>query len=112
MNKNIIINTLYDTLCASSNNGVKNWVYDVRSLLDNYGFTNVWKYPGTVKLETFPLIFKQKVVDVFLQQWGNRRNLNFIFTCTKRQTYRLSNDNKPTKIQTWKKSFDVKKLMW
>ena len=43
----------------------------VKSLLDNYGFFYVWNNPSTVDLNSFHLMFKQRLLDTFKQQWFN-----------------------------------------
>jgi len=38
-------------------------------LLDDYGFSNVFTTVNSDVLQTFPLLFKQRVIDCFLQEW-------------------------------------------
>ena len=73
--ENIIIYTLYNCLLEKINQrNVKNWAYDVKCLLDQYGFTYVWNNPASVDLKTFPHVFKQTVYDNFVQAWYNHVN--------------------------------------
>lgn len=70
---NIIIAKLYDRFtkmqyCKS------NWALNVKKLLDNYGFSHVWNNPSSVNLETFHIVFKSTVIDVFTQSWYNAIN--------------------------------------
>ena len=69
--ENILIVHLYNSLVDACNKGVNNWAKGVRSLLDTYGFSYVWNNPNSVNLKTFYLVFKQRVVDVFKQNWFN-----------------------------------------
>ena len=69
--ENILIVHLYNSLVDACNKGVNNWANSVRSLLDTYGFSYVWNNPNSVNLKTFYLVFKQRVVDVFKQNWFN-----------------------------------------
>ena len=71
---NILILKLYNSLVASCNNGKTNWAKGVKTLLDNYGFSYVWRNPFSVNLNTFHLQFKHKVIDVFKQTWYNDVN--------------------------------------
>ena len=56
-------------MVETCSNGVKNWASNVKSLLDNYGFSFVWTNPHSVNLKTFHLIFKERLIDVFKQTW-------------------------------------------
>ena len=49
----------------------KNWASEIKSLLDQYGFSYVWESPESVNLHVFPVLFKQRVLDVFLQSHNN-----------------------------------------
>ena len=89
--ENIIISTLYKELVDMIGDKTgRNWALDIKSLLDNYGFSYVWINPKANNLNTFPALFKHKVHDVFLQTWNTTVNSssplhlykNFKFTCT------------------------------
>ena len=69
---NILINSLYDSLLAECSRGMNNWASSVKMLLDNYGFSYVWNNPFSVNLQTFHLLFKELVIDVFKQDWFNK----------------------------------------
>ena len=64
-----MINTLYDALLTDCRLGKRNWALSVKTLLDNYGFSYVWDNPSSVNLKKFHLIFKERVIDVFKQEW-------------------------------------------
>ena len=55
---NILVSFFYNHMVEACSNGVKNWASNVKSLLDNYGFSFVWTNPHSVNLKTFHLIFK------------------------------------------------------
>ena len=69
--ENILISKLYDCLLEIKNNK-NNWVYNVKSLLDEYGFSYVWYNPGLVDLKKFHILFKGRVTDVFKQKWERK----------------------------------------
>ena len=79
-NDNVIVSSLFTSMLNSCESGVKNWAYNVKLLLNTYGFGYVWNNPSAFASSSFPLIFKQRVVDVFMQQWGNAiANLNGLY---------------------------------
>ena len=58
-----------------------NWANNVKSLLDTYGFSEVWMNPNCVKGKNFHNTFKNRVLDVFKQYWyENVRNSNSLCT--------------------------------
>jgi len=69
--ENCLITTLYTNLKEKAEQGIQNWAYNIKSLLDNYGFSYIWQNPYSVNLKHFHKTFKQRVVDVFTQQWQN-----------------------------------------
>ena len=66
---NIILSNVYKLSLEDCNHGYKNWVHRVKNLLDNYGFSHVFYNPNPIYLEKFPRIFKQRVIDCFIQDW-------------------------------------------
>ena len=66
---NVLIKLLYNELFIACNNGVKNWSYNVKQLLDKYGFSHVFKDPLLKNHSTFYLEFKSRVIVTFQQQW-------------------------------------------
>ena len=60
---------LYDSGLADCLLGHTNWVSNVKKILDDYGFSNVFTTVKSDVLQTFPLLFKQRVVDCFVQEW-------------------------------------------
>ena len=55
--------------CTSTNK--RNLLSNVKTLLDNYGFSHVFYDPYTVNLKTFHVLFKCRAIDVFKQTWCN-----------------------------------------
>ena len=65
---NIILIRLYDSGLADCLVGHTNWVSNVKTLLDGYGFSNVFTTVNSDVLQTFPLLFNQRVIDCFVQE--------------------------------------------
>lgn len=66
---NIILSKLYDWGLSHCHLGHANCVSNVKALLDRYGFSHVFIDPHSVLLKSFPFIFKQRVIDVYVQEW-------------------------------------------
>jgi len=62
---NVLIKFLYNDMVIACNNGVNNWSYNVKQLLDNYGFYHVFKDPLLKNHSTFYLELKSRVIDNF-----------------------------------------------
>ena len=45
------------------------WPFKVKLLLESYGFSDVWLHPKQFYVPTFISSFKQRVTDVFYQEW-------------------------------------------
>ena len=73
--------------------GKKNWASNVKTLLDNFGFSYVWDNPFTVSLKIFHLTFKERVIDVFKQEWFNIISLSGSLTLYKnfKQSFGIEN---------------------
>jgi len=65
---NIILIKLYDSGLTDCLLGHTNWVSNVKTLLDDYGFSNVFTTVNSDVLQTFPLLLKQRVIDCFVQE--------------------------------------------
>ena len=83
LSTNILVASLYDSLLTTANSGKKNWAYNVKLLLDSYGFSYVWRNPESIDLKNFHIVFKSRVIDVFKQNW-----FNGISNCNTLCTYR------------------------
>ena len=68
---NIILRTVYNQAVTDSNNGFKNWVSNIKNLLNDYGFSDVFNKDiyDPLYLKQFPKVFKQRVIDCFIQDW-------------------------------------------
>ena len=66
---NVLIQFLYNELFIACNNGVKYWSYNVKQLLDNYGFSHVFRDPHLKNHSTFYLEFKSRVIDINLYRY-------------------------------------------
>ena len=67
---NIILQNMYMLAYNDCINGRKNWLSNVRKLLYEYGFNNVWDHPKTYFTKSFIHVFKQRAIDCFLQEWN------------------------------------------
>lgn len=68
---NIILQNIYKLAYNDCINGRKNWLSNVRKLLNEYGFNNVWDNPENCLTKSFIHVFKQRVIDCFLQDWNS-----------------------------------------
>ena len=60
---------LYDLALNDFNNGKKNWVSRVKYLLDYFGYSDVFYNLNHSSVKSFQCIFKQHVLDCFMQEW-------------------------------------------
>ena len=51
------------------NIGHTNWVSNVKSMLNNYGFPYVFDNPSSVNVKMFINDFKCRLIDTFKQEW-------------------------------------------
>ena len=68
---NIIMQKMYAYMLNDCNRGKVNWVSNVKRLLDQFGFSNVFVDPFSVTPKNFCLSFKNRIVDCFVQKWNN-----------------------------------------
>ena len=61
--------SLYEVLKRYDDLGGKNWVTDVRTMLNMYGFGDVWLQQGVGNVDLFLFNFKQRLVDTANQEW-------------------------------------------
>jgi hypothetical protein len=73
---NIIITTIVNSCMSDINIGYTNWFANVRSLLEKYGFFDVWLNPLSVNQNCFIVVFKQRLIDEYLQEWRASINCN------------------------------------
>lgn len=72
--ENVIVKTLYDVLLEDNENGSDNWCGNVKKLLEKSGFNYVWNNPYQVDLKSFHCIFKERLIDMFKQNWFEDTN--------------------------------------
>ena len=66
---NIILSVVYNEALKDCINGKKNWVSNVKKLLNDYGFAYVFENGHYVNTNTFLTEFKCRVLDCFKQHW-------------------------------------------
>ena len=69
LSDNIILNNIYGLALRDCNLGKRNWLADVKSMLDNYGFSEVFHNLNHQSALSFPHVFKRRVFDCFQQEW-------------------------------------------
>ena len=74
LTENKYVKCIYNMLLEDirQNPNKTNWASLVRDLLSTYGFFNVWVSQGVENPNSFLQIFKQKIRDVFEQDWHAR----------------------------------------
>ena len=71
--KSLFVNTLYQDLIVRIDQNTKyDWAREVRSLLFQCGFGEVWYNQGVGNAEVFCRLFKTRLHDRFKQDWGGR----------------------------------------
>ena len=53
---NIIVKYLYKSLLVDCNKGTKNWLNNIKCLLDDYGFSYIWMNVDDVNLLNFHIV--------------------------------------------------------
>ena len=76
---NVILNKLYNLAWNDVNNGKKNWVSNVKCLLDTFGFFDVFHYLNHLSFKSFQTIFKQRMLDCFVQEWYGGLDKTVVF---------------------------------
>ena len=67
----------YRMLLSLDENGKECWVSQLRQVLCESGFNVVWLHQGVGDVRMFVNVFKQRLVDMFTQEWsGSLRNSN------------------------------------
>lgn len=72
--ENIILKTVYNMSYNDCINGKKNWVSNVKKLLCENGYNYVFDNPHFVKEKPFLSIFRQQLIDCFLQGWHSNKS--------------------------------------
>jgi len=66
--ENAVIKTAYYTSLDLHEKGYKSWASRLHTLLNDYGFSDVWANPFKYSLNEFVQIFKRRTIDCFLQK--------------------------------------------
>ena len=69
---------VYEQGLYDCHNGTRNWVYNVRKLLNDYGFSYIFDNCYNTNLNGFHLLFKQRVIDTYIQEWNNKIQVSTI----------------------------------
>ena len=56
-----------------------NWVHIVKKLLNDYDFPDVYDNVNIINAKTFPLVFKNKLIDLYKRDWYNKVNHSTMF---------------------------------
>ena len=54
---------------ACDNPHSKSWTSNVRKLLQESGFNDVWLYPESVNVNSFIIMFRNRLKDLFISKW-------------------------------------------
>ena len=68
--ENCIIKGVYTCLMDDLDNGKMNWAGNVRTMLCENGFQYVWENPLCVQEKYFVNLFRQRLIDSFVQKWN------------------------------------------
>ena len=83
---NIIMNSIVETCISDIDKGITNWFANVRNLLEKYGFLDIWLDPLSVNQNQFIAIFKQRLLDEYIQEWRasvNNNDILFLYRSVK-----------------------------
>ena len=69
--------------CVNGKQGPLNWVYKIRELLNNFGFSYVWLHGGVGDEKMFLSELKLRIIDCYKQSWNEKINTSVRF-----ETYR------------------------
>ena len=67
--ENIIVKTVYNQSVCDCEKGYRNWAASVKNLLNIYGLGYAFNTSDQLNAKVFPMIFKQRIIDTFVQQW-------------------------------------------
>jgi len=71
---NILLQYVYTQAVKDCNNGYVNWVYNVKKMLIEYDFEDVFENVHAINTKSFPLVFKLRVIKMYKQEWWNSVN--------------------------------------
>ena len=70
MQSDRLTNKAYRMLLELDNRGKQCWVSEIRVILCSMGFNIVWLQQGVGNIKLFLREFKQRLIDVFVQDWS------------------------------------------
>ena len=65
--------------CVNGQQGSHNWVYKIRELLNNFGFSYVWLHGGVGDEKMFLSELKLRIIDCYKQSWNEKINTSVRF---------------------------------
>ncbi|ESP02071.1 hypothetical protein LOTGIDRAFT_157217 [Lottia gigantea] len=65
LSNNPLLRAVYEALCSDALSGKHNWLYNVKILLDQIGFSYVFTNPGSVYFKSL----KSRIYDQYVQEW-------------------------------------------
>jgi hypothetical protein len=100
---NVILKEVYNISLNDCNNSKTNWVTKVKKLLNENGFNYIWNNPESVDVNLFIPMFKQRLIDTFVQTWHvdkENNNVLDLYTNIKHNfTYELYLDILPSNLR-------------
>jgi len=67
--ENILLKHVYDQAVKDCDSGCHNWVYNVKKLLVDYDFVDIFDNAHELNTKSFPLVFKMKVIEMYKREW-------------------------------------------
>ena len=102
---NIILKTVYNQAVLDSEKGHTNWVSNIKTLLNDFGFTYVFENARHVDMKVFLPEFKERVLDNFKQEWHSKLHISSVLSLYKnvKQSldYELYLDSLPRKLRVY-----------
>ena len=65
--ENVILKTMYRLSYEQCEKGCRNWISEVKSMLNEHGFSNIWENPFSVNGKNFVQYFRQRLIDNYTQ---------------------------------------------
>ena len=81
--QNIILKIVYNNLLYQCENGKHNWLFKIKSLLSSHEFLYIRNDPHCLDHNAVLLLFKQRLIDDFMQNWRADLNNNRVLVLYK-----------------------------
>jgi hypothetical protein len=75
---NIILRKIYELSLSDCYKGKKNWVSNVKEMLNMYGLSEYFFENNIVDSKSFPKLFKQRIIDNYIQTWHSSLENNSV----------------------------------